>query len=280
MAKNLNAAQLAKLIKVLYSLNRLDLIDELLNSYARQKTFLEDYILEKTNNYTVIGITQGEPQIGKSTFNHFFMSNLHKLKYNEKWDKTRFCGRSLLEFSEIVKQYSNGYFITYEEPETDVSIDNWYDDFNHAFNLIVSTQGYKHNFYNLVLPASAQLSNRQRYFIKLGIEILTKIPELKRVVFRPTLYSRTFWRLDSNDLRYHFPPVSFIDYSEEDLKEAGEYTDWIVKTLKEPIMDEIIEKLRLKKEDKALIARKPENVTPVKKKFSNEDALLQKQYSF
>ena len=56
----------------------------------------------------------------------------------------------------------------------------------------------------IVMPMSLGISKRQRRFINIGLEVIKKIDndKVKATVIKPTIYKRTFWKLDDEALRY------------------------------------------------------------------------------
>jgi hypothetical protein len=167
-----------------------------------------------------------------------------KLFNGEKWDFEKYCARSIDEFISMIKKF-DGKLIVYEEASKDISIDKFYDDINHAFNIIMQTQQYKKNLVCLVFPFSVSVSKRQRYFIKLGLEVEEKISdeETHATVFKPTIYTRSFWTLDENDLRYKWWGRGFVKYSKDDLLLSKSYTDWLIGK-KEEVLDEVQNDIR------------------------------------
>lgn len=207
-------------------------------------SFLEEWILNKLKNFTLVMLIQGYMQMGKSTLAWYLMNNLSRLRGEGDWDYKKYCARNLNEFIDMIDRYENKLLV-YEECSKDISINKWYDDLNHFFNIIMQTQAYKHNLVCLVFPHVASISNRQRYFIQLGLEIVERIdtPDCKATLFRPTLYKRNFWRLDDNDLIYKWWGSSFVKYSEKDLLLASDYTNWLIGTLKKDVMLDIKQKM-------------------------------------
>jgi hypothetical protein len=166
-------------------------------------------------------------------------------KYKHEWDYKKFCARNLLEFIEMINKYDNE-LIVFEEASKDISIDTWFDELNHFFNIILQTQAYKHNLICMVFPHVASISNRQKYFIKLGLELIDKIdePDCHATVFKPTIYTRNFWRLDENDLHYiWWARSNFIKYDNDDLNKAKDYTVWL-EGMKAATMEETLTKIR------------------------------------
>lgn len=213
----------------------------------QEKTILEDYILNKIKKYTLVMLIQGETQTGKSTLVHFLMNNLSLYKFGIEWDYKKFCARNLVEFVNMVNTYDN-QLLVFEEATKDISIDSWYDKYNHLFNVLLQTQGYKHNLLVLVFPSAMQLSNRNKYFIKLGLTVLERIDEPDTNTFatryKPTIYYRDFWRLEEHDLKYlWWNAVHFAKYTKEDLEKTKEYTKWL-EEMKKDTMKDIINELR------------------------------------
>lgn len=211
---------------------------------------LEEYLLKKIEGYTIVLLVQGYMQTGKSTLVNFLMNNLSRHKFGCDWDFKKYCARNLKEFIDMIDKY-NDKLLVYEEASKDISIDKWYDNLNHFFNIIMQTQAYKHNLIVLVFPHSASISKRQRYFINVGIEVVRKIdtPTLKATVFKPTIYRRRFMKLDDNDL-YCLPFgnkfTMYCKYDKESMKKAKEYTNWLEETLKSDVIKDI--KIKLEKE--------------------------------
>jgi hypothetical protein len=146
----------------------------------------------------------------------------------------------------------NDKLLVFEEASKDISISKWYNDMNHFFNVIMQTQAYKHNLIVLVYPHSVAISKRQRYFINCGIEVTQRIdrPGLKAVILKPTLYRRSFYKLDEDDL-YSLPLGSrrmFIKYNDKDLQKANEYTTWLEQTLKKDTINKIKRQLKQRRE--------------------------------
>jgi hypothetical protein len=171
------------------------------------------------------------------------MNNLSLYKYGEKWDYEKYCARDLLEFVRMVKDYDDR-FIVFEEATKDISIDTWYDKYNHFFNVLLQTQAYKHNLIVIVFPSAMQLGNRNKYFIKLGINIVDKViePEYNNyaTIYEPTIYKRDFKKLEEHDLyRLWWGKHHFIKYSLEDLKECENYIKWL-KGMKKDTMNDIL----------------------------------------
>ena len=217
-----------------------------------KNTFIEDYILNKIKQFTLVVLVQGEMQMGKSTFVRYLMENLSKLKFNKSWNYKEFCARNFEEFVRLVDKYDN-QLIVFEEASKDISVDKWFNDLNFFFNIILQTQAYKHNLYIIVFPWSLGVSKRQRRFIKLGIEVIEKNEEYKWVLLKPTIYSRTYWRLDDDDIQYYFPRFFDIKYSENDLKMCKEYTDWLIETLKKETMKDIKKQIKLRKRKQEIL---------------------------
>jgi hypothetical protein len=208
----------------------------------QEKSILEDYILNKIKDYTLVTLVQGETQTGKSTFVKYLMDNLNLYKYGEKWDYEKYCAKNLLEFVKILKKSENR-FVVFEEATKDVSIDSWYDKYNHFFNVLLQTQGFRHNLIVIVFPSAMQLSNRNKYFIKLGITIENKIiePETNTyaTVYSPTIYKRDFKKLEEHDIYpFWWGRTHFVKYSPQDLIDCKKYIDWLI-PMKEQTMDEI-----------------------------------------
>lgn len=220
---------------------------------------LIDFLLNKSKCYTVTGIVQGETQKGKSTSAYTIMRMLHKKRYNEEWDYTKYCARSLEEFIDIFDKYDHK-FILYEEASRDINVATWYDTMNKLFNILLQTQAYKHNLVLIVMPMSLGISKRQRRFITIGIEVIKKIDteKVKATVLKPTIYKRTFWKLDDESLSYKFLPISYIRYKPEDLIKAKEYTEWLINTLKKDVMVDI------KREIKRIATKRREGYDPAK----------------
>jgi hypothetical protein len=237
---------------------------------------LEEYLINRIKKYTTLVIIQGEIQTGKSTFTYWLCNRLHKKLYKEEWNYEKYCARSLDEFIDIIDK-SNNKIVVYEEASKDITIQRWYNDLNLFFNIIMQTQGYKHNIIFLVFPHSASVPKQQRYFINLGIEVIQKIdqPLLKATIFKPTIYKRRFYKLDENDLYYkYWCRQSFVKYTKKELAKAREYTEWLEGTLKKDVMKDIKQKLKRSKmtkeekikEDIGLNLDIKENVKPIKVK--------------
>lgn len=211
-------------------------------------SFLENFLLEKMSKYTYVVLVQGPMQTGKSLFTWYLMNCLSKRRFNEPWDFKKYCARNLDEFIDLIDKY-NGRLLVYEEASKDISIDRFYDDLNHFFNIIMQTQAYKHNLIFMVFPHSAAISNRQKYFINMGLEVERRIdePECKATLVKPTIYKRDFWRLEEHDLKYKWWGKVFAKYTEKDIKDSEAYTDWLISTLKTDVMKEIKRKMRAKK---------------------------------
>lgn len=217
-------------------------------------SFLEEFLLEKMSKYTYVVLVQGGPQMGKSLFTWYLVNCLSMKKFGEAWDYEKYCARNLEEFVDMIDKF-NERILVFEEASKDISIDRFYDDLNHFFNMIMQTQGYKHNLIFLVFPHSCAISNRQKYFINMGLEVVQRIEEqnCKATVVKPTVYKREFWKLEDHDIRYKWWGKSFIKYSEEDIKKSKEYTDWIISTLKCDVMKDIKCKIKRRKDrEKAL----------------------------
>jgi hypothetical protein len=207
-------------------------------------SILEEYILNKTKHFQLVIAVQGYMQMGKSTLVWFLMNKLSKLRGEGEWDFKKYCARDLTEFIDMIDKYEDKLLV-YEEASKDISVNKWYDNLNYFFNIIMQTQAYKHNLVTLVFPHVAGISKRQRYFIKLGLEVTERIdtPELKATIFRPTIYTRYFYKLDENDIYYKWWGSCFVKWKEEDLIKAKEYTTWIEQTLKKNTMISIKRKL-------------------------------------
>jgi hypothetical protein len=197
-------------------------------SSGKKYTVLEDYIYNKGLKFNLVILVQGDTQLGKSTVVQYLLDCLSLRKFKHLWDYKKYCARSFEEFLAMVSKYNNA-LIVYEEASKDVSIDSYWSDLNHFFNVVLQTQGYKHNTYVLVMPSSLGISKRQRRYIKLGLEVIQRIeePGLHASVIRPTIYKRTYWKLDTEKLSYKFLPISFIIYSPKDLARSKEYTAWL-----------------------------------------------------
>lgn len=194
----------------------------------KKVSILEQYIMEKLKRFTLVMLVQGYMQMGKSTLVWYLMNDISEKMGKGEWNYKKFCARNLTEFIDMIDKYENE-LIVFEEASKDISIDTWYDNINHFFNVVMQTQAYKHNLVCLVFPHSASISNRQKYFIKLGLEVVDRIDteDCHATVFRPTLYSRNFWRLDENDLHYKWWGSCFIKYTKDDLEKSKEYTKWL-----------------------------------------------------
>jgi hypothetical protein len=205
----------------------------------------EEYILKKIQSFTLVALLQAEMQMGKSTFAWYLMDDLSQQKFGKPWDFKRFCARNFEEFFNMMDKYDNE-LICYEEASKDISVEEWYSQLNQFFTRLIQTQAYKHNFYLLVFPNSLGISARQRRFIKLGMEIQQKIdePDLKAVIVRPTIYKRTYWKLDEDDLQYIFIPTVYVKYTDEDLAKSKLYTDWLIDTLKKDVMSDTKQDLK------------------------------------
>lgn len=213
---------------------------------------LEDYLLNRINKYTTMVLVQGYIQTGKSTFVSWLCNRLHRRLYKEDWNYEKYCARNLEEFVDMVDKY-NKKIIVYEESTKDIHIQRWYNDLNLFFNVIMQTQGYKHNIIILVFPHSASISKQQRYFINLGIEVLKKIdkPDMHATIFKPTIYRRRFYKLDDNDLYYkYWCSQAFVRYSDKELEYAQKYTKWLEDTLKVDVMKDIKAKMKLSKKSR------------------------------
>lgn len=213
------------------------------------RSVLEDYILARIAKFTLLMLVQGEPQMGKSLFTWYLLNNLSIYKFKEPWDYKKYCARNLVEFARMLKQYDNK-LIVWEESAKDISIDELYSKFNHFFNILMQTQGYKHNLIAIVFPASMQVSKRQRYFIKLGVEIIDKIDEegCHATKYKPTIYKRDFSKLDEDDLhRKWWKGRHWVKYSDEDLAQGREYTKWL-EDMKAKVMDETLDQIELEEE--------------------------------
>lgn len=208
-------------------------------------SILIDYLDNTSKTHTVTALVQGGTQTGKSTSVYKICSILHKRRYKEKWDYKKYCARSLAEFVDYFDKYDNS-FIVYEECSKDLDVADWYNTMNKIFNILLQTQAYKHNCVFLVMPMSLGISKRQRRFINVGLETIRKIDteKCKATVLRPTIYKRTFWKLDDEALRYYFLPTILLRYSSEEFEESKEYTNWLIETLKKDTMKEIKHKLK------------------------------------
>lgn len=220
----------------------------------KKYTVVEDYIYNKSLRYNLVVLIQGETQTGKSTATQYLMDCISLRKYGHLWDYKKYCSKSFETFIEMVDKFNN-QLIVYEEASKDIDIATYWSNLNRFFNLILQTQGYKHNVYILVMPSSLGISKRQRRYIKLGIETIMRIeePNCKATVLRPTIYKRSYWKLDFEKLSYKFPPRFFIRYNPVDLKRAKEYTDWL-EGVKHDFMKEIkreYKKSKKKQERKA-----------------------------
>lgn len=206
---------------------------------------LLDYLYNKSLTYTVSCLIQGETQKGKSTAAWYIAITLHKKRYNEKWDFNKYCARSLEEFIDIFDKYDHS-FIVYEEASKDLDVARWYDTMNRLFNILLQTQAYKHNLVIIVMPMSLGISKRQRRFINIGIEVIKKIDtdRVKATVLKPTIYKRTFWKLDDEALSYKFLPITYIKYTKEEFEASREYTNWLIETLKKDVMNDIKRTIR------------------------------------
>lgn len=214
---------------------------------AHKYSVLEDYIYNRGLKTNLVILVQGETQSGKSTATQYLMDCLSLRKFGKLWDYTEFCAKSFETFMDMVDKY-NDKLIVYEEASKDIDINTYWDNLNRFFNLILQTQGYKHNTYVLVMPSSLGISKRQRRYIKLGIEVMYRIdePGLHATVIKPTIYKRTYWKLDYEKLSYKFPPISYIVYTPKDLARAREYTDYL-EGVKKDFMREIKREFRKQK---------------------------------
>lgn len=150
------------------------------------------------------------------------------------------------EFIDILDK-SNNKFIVFEEAVRELNVSRWYNDMNLFFNTILQTQGYKHNIIFLVFPHSASISKQQRYFINMGIEVVSKIdqPLMKATIFKPTIYKRRFYKLDDNDIYYkYWCHQAYVKYDNQELRKAKEYTDWLEGSLKKDVMKDIKKRMK------------------------------------
>jgi len=206
---------------------------------------LEEYLLNSIKKFTLIVIVQGQIQSGKSTLVYWLCQQLHRAKYKEEWNYKKYCARSLKEFIHILDN-NNGKFLVYEESTSELNVQRHYSDKNLFFNVIMQTQGYKHNIIFLVFPHSKAISKQQRYFINLGIEILFKVdqPLLKGVVFKTTVYKRSFYKLDDDDIYYRYwCTAQTLTYNKQELKDAMQYTKWLEGSLKKDVMKRILKQI-------------------------------------
>lgn len=238
---------------------------------------LIDYLDNKSKTHTVTAILQGETQLGKSTSGWYIMRTLHRKRYNEEWDFKKYCARSLEEFIDMFDKYDNS-FIVYEEASRDLDVARWYDTMNRLFNILLQTQAYKHNLVLIVMPMSLGISKRQRRFINIGMEVIKKIDndKVKATVLKPTIYKRTFWKLDDEALRYKFLPITYIKYTTEELKKSKEYTQWLIDTLKKDVMNDIkrtMKKIRQKEKFDKAIDEEIDIKKKVKVKMSDFDRI-------
>jgi len=233
-----------------------------------KRAILIEYIFNKSKCYTITSLIQGETQKGKSTSAWKINDILSRRRFGEPWDWTKYCARSLEEFVDIFDKSENR-FIVYEEASKDINVATWYDLMNKLFNILLQTQAYKHNSVMIVMPQSLGISKRQRRFINLGMEVVKKIDteKLKATLLKPTIYKRTYWKLDEDDLRYVFLPMTYIKYTEEDLAKSREYTQWLIDTLKADVMADIKRQLKKIKKNKRIAEGKidmPKVEKPIK----------------
>lgn len=210
-------------------------------------TVLEEILLSKLGKFTYVVLVQGYMQMGKSTFVKFLCDKLSMQRFGCYWDHKKYCARNLEEFINLIDKY-NDKIIVYEEASREIHVSRHYSDLNLFFNVLMQTQAYKHNLIFLVFPHSASISKQQRYFINLGLEVSDKIdePDCKASVVRPTKYSRTFWKLDENDMRYKWWGKCYVRYDKdlEGLQRCKDYTTWLEETLKTDVMKDLQVKIK------------------------------------
>lgn len=200
-------------------------------------TSIESYLVNKSKSYAILGLIQGEMQIGKSTLLWMLANNISLLKDGVEWDYKKYCARSFNEFLDMVDRYDNK-ILAVEEAGRTFNISTWYDQVNKLMNLLITTQAYKHNIYILVLPCGLGLPNAHRRFVNIGIEVLKRWEALNMVSFRATVYKRRYWKLIEDDIWYNWLPTVYHIYNGEELRKATEFTDWLIE-FKKDIMSEI-----------------------------------------
>lgn len=204
---------------------------------------LEDYLVFQSQTQPIFALIHGGVQKGKSTLFYTLANNISLLKsdYKEEWDYEKYCARSLDELMEMVRKY-DGKVLGYEEAQREISTSTWYDKFAMLFALLMETQGYKKNLIFMVQPCGLTIPNRHRRMINIGIEVLKKNERKKSVFFRNTVYDFQNWRLEESFIWYnHLLGFTRMTYTDEQLRKAKEYTNWLIKA-KEIILENLIER--------------------------------------
>lgn len=171
----------------------------------------------KTNLINMIIIT-GRSQCGKSTLGRSIC---------EKFDKdyvTVFTIEELLNYLEKCKENEIAYlkkFIFFDEPELEVSRNEWWTDRNRVLCFILSSFGFLHNNIVMALPNIKGLSDIILTNISLRIDVNAEYNERTKTIVRKAYIKKAIW----SDFKNKFMWITTEVHTIPDISKNQNYED-------------------------------------------------------